>query len=360
MLDKITEFVSTHKVTSAVIAGVAALAVFGMSDRGGGQSPTPADSGFSTPGPGAPGPTNTGAPSGTTQHEVIDPNGFAQPVRALTIPVPRGWQAESTIRWDNVNGQCSSGMASPHIRMTSGREVIEILPGYLATTDSSNITNRGSRPGDFCVVANAPTGDALVRTVMLPRMRQGVRVDRIVNAPLTPNLQQMKAQFDQLAQSSPGMRVDVYLIEVWLTHSDGTIEVMALDGYAFAYPQMIQGVPPIVLNNNSGILSVRAASAQRAQELLQTARGLIAAAQWDPQWRSQIDETLRTVSAPPRSSAGPRGEPGPGVDMDRWRREQERDHRRNREFIDTVIREVERCYDPETGRTYEVSIHIGC
>ncbi|MCR6643762.1 MAG: hypothetical protein NVV62_04185 [Terricaulis sp.] len=355
MLDKITQFVAAHKVTSAVIAGVGALAVFGMADRGPSPAQGPSDGGMTAPGSNTPGPSNTRAPSGTTAHEVIDPNGFAQPVRALTIPVPNGWQAESTIRWDNVNGQCSAGLASPHIRMTSGdrRELIEILPGYLVTTDSSNITNRGSQPGDFCVLANTPTGDVLMRTVILPRLRQGVRIDRIVSAPLTPSQQQQKAQMEQLAQASPGVRIDVYTIEAWLTHQDGATEVLVADGYALAYPQMIQGVPPIVLNNNNGIVSVRASSQQRVQELLQTARGLIAAAQWDPQWRGQVDETIRTVSAPQRpSSRGPRYSSGPntGFDMDQWRRDQARDDRQQRDRIDS-IREVERCYDPETGRT---------
>jgi len=364
MLDKITQFVAAHKVTSAVIAGVGALAVFGMAERGPSPAQGPNDGGIAIPGSDTSGPSGTRAPSGTTSHEVIDPNGFAQPVRALTIPVPRGWQAESTIRWDNVNGQCSAGMASPHIRMTSGdrRELIEILPGYLVTTDSSNITNRGSRPGDFCVIANTPTGDALMRTLILPRLRQGVRIDRIVSAPLTPSQQQQKAQMEQLAQASPGVRIDVYTIEAWLTHQDGTTEVLVADGYALAYPQMIQGVPPIVLNSNNGMLSVRAASPQRVQELLQTARSLIAAAQWDPQWRGQVDETIRTVSAPQRpATRGPRYSSGPntGFDMDQWRRDQARDDRQQRDRIDS-IREVERCYDPETGRTYEVSIHVGC
>jgi hypothetical protein len=50
---------------------------------------------------------------------------------------------------------------------------------------------------------------------------------------------------------------------------------------------------------------------------------------------------------------------GGGFDMDRWREEQRRDDRAQRDRIDS-IREVESCYDPETGTTVEVSIHVGC
>lgn len=56
-------------------------------------------------------------------------------------------------------------------------------------------------------------------------------------------------------------------------------------------------------------------------------------------------------------AAAPSSEPG--FDMEGWRREQRRDDIEQRERVDT-IREVERCYDPETGTTVEVSIHTGC
>lgn len=57
----------------------------------------------------------------------------------------------------------------------------------------------------------------------------------------------------------------------------------------------------------------------------------------------------------PYSDGGGDGE----FDMDEWRREQRRDDRRQQEEID-VIREVERCYDPETGEVIEVPISVGC
>jgi hypothetical protein len=51
--------------------------------------------------------------------------------------------------------------------------------------------------------------------------------------------------------------------------------------------------------------------------------------------------------------------PGGTIDMDEWRRRQRQDDREQRDRIDT-IREVQRCYDPDTGETREVSIHDGC
>ncbi|MCR6643764.1 MAG: hypothetical protein NVV62_04195 [Terricaulis sp.] len=47
------------------------------------------------------------------------------------------------------------------------------------------------------------------------------------------------------------------------------------------------------------------------------------------------------------------------AEMERWRQSQAREDQIQRDRIDS-IREVERCYDSETGRSYEVSIHVGC
>ena len=62
---------------------------------------------------------------------------------------------------------------------------------------------------------------------------------------------------------------------------------------------------------------------------------------------------------PPESGYPPAGGSGGGsgggseFDMDEWREQQERDDERQRQEID-VIREVERCYNPETGEVVEV------
>ncbi len=360
MLDKIRDFVTKHQSATAVAAVLAGLTLYAAYDNAGAGNTQGGGGEWNVPG------TSTG---GTTPHEVIDQSGFERPVRALTIPVPQGWQVQSEIYWDNIaNGQCSAGVASPHIRMTSadGREQIEILPGFLVTTNSDNITNRGSRPGDFCVIALTDSGESLLRTIVVPRLRAGARIDRVVAVPLTQEQQALKNQLEQLARASGQMRADVYSLEAWLSHPDGTAEVLLVSGYVLASPQIIAGVPPLVSNTNEGIISVRAAP-QRLEALLQTARALVEAAQFDPAWKSQIDETLRVISAPQRGGArggggrggGGGGGGGGGVDMDRWREDQRRDDEAQRRRIET-IRETERCYDPETGRSYEVSIHVGC
>lgn len=368
MLDQIRAFVAKNQVTSAVAAALGAIALYAAFDSGG----TAATAGGDGQGGGGwTAPTGGGADGGRGGgHEVIDSQGFDRPVTAMTVQLPPGWQAQSQIRWDNINGQCSTNIASAHILMRSGdgREQIEIMPGFLATTDAQAIYSRGSQPGDFCVVAMADSGEALIRGLIIPRLRAGAQIERINNVALTQEQQQLQAQLQQMVQSGGGqMRAVVYSLEAWLRHSDGSAEVIAVSGFLFAGPQLIAGVPPLVSNYNDHILSVRT-SPDRLPDLLQTARGVIASVQFNPEWKASVEETRRILTQPATrtggggtrvSGGGGSGGGGGGFDMEEWRRRQQQDDAEQRRRIDT-IREVERCYDPETGRVYEVSIHVGC
>ena len=362
MLDQIRDWVAKNQVKSAVGAALGALALYAAYDSGGSGA-----GGLGGGGQGGDG--GWTAPSGGNAHEVVDSQGFDRPVRAMTVALPPGWQAQSQVRWDNVNGQCSTMIASPQITMRSGdgREQIEVLPGFLVTTDAQAIGGRGSQPGDFCVIAVAESGEALITNFIVPRLRPGARLESINQVPLTPAQQQMLANLQQMAASTGGqMRPGVYSLEAFLRHPDGTAEVLAVSGYFLGGPQMMAGVPPLVSNYNDQIIAVRA-TPDRLPALLQTARGIVANAQLNPEWQSSVEETRRVLTRPAdgrgggtRVSAGGGGSGGGGgFDMDRWREDQRRDDGDQRDRIDQ-IREVERCYDPETGRTYEVSIHVGC
>jgi len=366
VLDQIRDFVTKHQVATAIAAALGAIMLYAAYD--GGNQTAPGGGGGWTPVNGGGG-AGGGAGGAGGGHEVIDQQGFDRPVRAMTLQLPPGWQAQSEVRWDNINGQCSTNIASPHVVMRSGdgREQIEILPGFLASTDPQAIRSRGSQPGDYCIIAMAPTGEAMIQSIILPRLRAGARLQRITPVALTPEQQQQQAQMQQIAQSTGGsMQAVVYSLEALLTHSDGSAEILAVSGYLFAGQQIMAGVPPLVSNYNSHIISART-TPDRVQALMQTARGIVTNAQFNPEWRASVEETQRVLTRPAdRSGRGPvvaagggGSGGGGGFDMDRWRREQERDDGIQRDRID-AIREVERCYDPETGRTYEVSIHVGC
>ncbi len=304
---------------------------------------------------------------GTVPCKIIDTEGFDRPMTAYTIDIPAGWTAAAQIRWDNRNGQCTFSVASPNIRLTSpdGTAQIEILPGFLISNYGDVFANRGSRPGDYCVVTMADTGEKLVRDVALPRLRRGWTVDTMTSVALPPNV---KSLADMARSSGDGSRVEPYSVETVLRSPDGNAyEKLTMSGVAVTSPQIIQGVPPQMLNQNIQTIAVRGPRNQ-LDGLEAMALAVLASSKSDPEWQREMNafrEGLARASRPlpprrgPSSSSGSGSSGNPGFDMDGWRRGQRADDNAQDRRID-VIREEEDCVDPETGRVYKVSIHIGC
>ena len=136
----------------ARLLGCTFLAACAACDNAGGNP-------FGGMGPGSDG-------GGLAAHSITDANGFERPMEAVRIMVPRGWRVGSSVKWDG-NGQCSLDIASPMARLTSpdGLQVIDLLPGFLVSTWADPILNRGIQPADYCVVAKAESGEALLREV---------------------------------------------------------------------------------------------------------------------------------------------------------------------------------------------------
>jgi hypothetical protein len=309
---------------------------------------------------------------GTVPYKVIDTEGFDRPMTAFTMDIPAGWTVAAQMRWDNRNGQCSVDIASANIRLTSpdGSAQIEFLPGYMVSNYSDIFLNRGSRPGDYCVIAMADSGEKLVRDIALPQLRRGWTVESMTAVALPPSV---KLLADAARSGGGNARVEPYAIETILRSPDGNrFEKLAMAGVAVTQPQIIEGLAPNLLNQNTQNWAVRGPRAQLGQ-LEATARAIMASVKADPEWQramSAFRERLARASQPrpPRggsssggSSSGGSSSGGtdPGFDMGGWRRDQRRDDKEQERRVDG-IREEEECVDPETGRRYTVSIHVGC
>ncbi len=195
--------------------------------------------------------------------EVYDRNGFEKPVLALTIEVPAGWKAEANIRWDNVDGQCSYGVASPDIVMTSadGREQFAFLPGYFVSNYVDFIVNRGSKVGDYCRVARANSGESLMRDIAIPRLLPGWSVRTVASVTPPRDVQENS----DLLRSMPigDMRITPYAVEAFADSPDGqAVEKMYLAGIVTESPTIIAGVPGMMLNQNA-VLADQARSCAR-------------------------------------------------------------------------------------------------
>lgn len=339
---------------------VAIFAVFSLSACApGGQNGTTTDTGFGGTG---------GATGATTPHQIIDREGFGKPILAMTIDVPNGWTAASQIRWDSANGQCSLAVASPNVRLTSsdGSAQIEFLPGYIVSSFSDTIRARGSTVGDYCVVAMADSGEALVRDIAVPSLRPGWAIESMTSVALPADL---KSSVERLqAATGGGSNHQPYAIETMLRSPDGAlVEKLFMAGFVTTSAQTMPGMRPLMINQNTQTWAVRAPR-ERIAEIDAIGKAVGASLKIDPTWKRAMDdhfEQLNRRSRPsPRgggSSGGSGGSSGgrPGFDMDGWRERDRRSDIEQDKRID-VIREEQDCVDPETGRVYKVSIHTGC
>lgn len=62
--------------------------------------------------------------------EIIDPNGFERPMRAITLQIPQGWRSEGQVRWQ-PQAACQAEATQFVFRASdpTGRAGIEVIPG---------------------------------------------------------------------------------------------------------------------------------------------------------------------------------------------------------------------------------------
>ena len=336
----------------ARLLGCTFLAACAACDNAGGNP-------FGGMGPGSDG-------GGLAAHSITDANGFERPMEAVRIMVPRGWRVGSSVKWDG-NGQCSLDIASPMARLTSpdGSQVIDILPGFLVSTWADPILNRGIQPVDYCVVARAESGEALMRVVAGPRLKPGAALQSLTRQPIPAELEQAVQQ--QRSQMLPGGTFDAYAVAGSFRSADGAAEEkIVLKGSVMTLPPLGNGIPQMVLNENNYNLALRAPPGRMA-ELERLAATVVASVRFNPEWQRRVNEVRRKMAEATNDAIHERGRiisrrsrHGGRPRTSDWQRDQDRRDYEHRRFIDEVIREEQRCYDPETGEVVTVPTSIGC
>ena len=242
----------------------------------------------------------------TGRHVVMDSIALGRPMPVLELMVPSGWRAESAVRWDNINGQCSRDIASPMFRLTSadGKASIEQFPGFLVTTSEQAIHGRGSMPGDFCVLGMADSGEAFARNVAIPFLRPQSRIEGMRQVPLEAAVTAI-TQTVQHAAAGGAMRVLPYQIEALLANDDGTREKIVLGGVILLGQQMMPGVPPVMINQNNVAYGVRARP-DRMAEVEDLARRVRASIRPNQQWVAAVESIQSRLTKPvfPRPTGG--------------------------------------------------------
>jgi hypothetical protein len=309
-------------------------------------------------------------PVRSTVYTVFDKGGPVGAGPALDVVPPTGWRVESAVRWDNVNGNCSMAIGSPMFRMTSpdGRSSIEMLPGFLVTTSEQEIRRRGSVPGDFCILAMATNGEQLAGQVAVPFLRPQARITGMRQVALAPSIASMVPRIEQMRAS--GVNMIPYTVETMVSNPDNTVEKITLGGVVQVFPQMMQGVLPLVVNQNFVGYTVRAPEAQFAATEMLAAK-VRASIKYRPAWQQAVaayqNRLTKPVFAQPGSrpsgqngwngggSGGGTGGYNGGNTGSTGSQTNDIIHRRN---VDS-IREEQRCQLAD-GTVVVVSIHTGC
>lgn len=104
--------------------------------------------------------------------EIIDPNGFEQPMRAATISIPAGWRAQGQIRWQpRAACQAEATMVEFKASDPSGAFGVEIIPATAWQTNNLPVM----QPTGGCPNWRAETPRQFL-TALAAKIRPGARV----------------------------------------------------------------------------------------------------------------------------------------------------------------------------------------
>lgn len=224
--------------------------------------------------------------------EIIDPNGFAQPMVAATIVVPEGWRSSGGVRWQ-PQAPCQADATQFQFvsQDGSGFFAVEIIPG--AAWQANNLPVPQQGPGcPFLAITSAQQ----YVTALVQRIRPGATVLDYRPRPdliKTPRLQPLPVQgIEQRLVTEGGEALIGYQIRGQAVRE--VIQVIT-DVYFTRMPGVVPGevrefmtgsaMPAFAMRAPEGALNFAAADAIRASLTL------------DPAWQAKMQEHQNANSA---------------------------------------------------------------
>ncbi|MCB1675034.1 MAG: hypothetical protein KDI01_02010 [Halioglobus sp.] len=306
--------------------------------------------------------TSPALPDGAVRAErvnIVDRNGFEQPMTAATMLVPAGWKTQGGIQWAANTSGC--GPTTPHVNwMASAPDdsaAVMLLPEQQFTGMRANMP----MPQNPCPNLMVTDADDFFRW-FAGATRQG---GRILDMRQRPDI---KAQLDAMMPppmpAGMGMEMRqwaqaVDLLLAFNVNGADVREVMTI-GAMFSYSAMpdamggkmenmfIGTIPSFVMRAPNGALDFNQAEMIRASYRA------------DPQWRARMAQhnakIARTRAKGAADTAALRRKTFDEISQmrqDSWRRQQEASDRGQREFSE-AIRGVETYNDPYNGGTVEL------
>ncbi|MBW8368653.1 MAG: hypothetical protein K0M70_12450 [Arenimonas sp.] len=220
------------------------------------------------------------AGGGMQRVSVIDPSGFGQPMPALWVQIPAGWQTSGGVVW---NAQAPCG-ATPgfqwQAQSADGRQRLEMLPPDAWTWDNLGM----DLPGGSCPRLPITTVQAYLQS-LVERMRPGARVldyrsrDDLVRTPPMPS----DAQTRHWKQGGEML--------VAYTGPSGEVRESFLAVVQFSETTMAGVMPGEVRKFISGIAgSPVVATAPAGQLDLAVVTHFANSLQPDPQWQARMNQ----------------------------------------------------------------------
>ncbi|MBI4905373.1 MAG: hypothetical protein HY820_17190 [Acidobacteria bacterium] len=246
------------------------------------------------------------------QIQVIDQQGFGQPVEVVRLLVPSDWRDQSGVTWDNQQLRCPANIIQIRLQAASadGLSAIEYAPGYLwqAATDPmmQQILRQQAAARTGCDTGPVTSAVDYLRQAVIPRMRPGAR---IVKA--EPMAAMTQAKQSQLAQSyqpmvqagyvrsyradSASVRIEYtrsgQAVEEWVMATLVTVATPSANTAALMQGQMNMSALTYSVMSE-GVLSVRAPAGRFDNKLAAT---MMASTRPNPQYQAAVSQFLANM-----------------------------------------------------------------
>lgn len=161
------------------------------------------------------GSTNAGLPKDAIElkrFDVMDNQGFSQPMTVLSFLAPADWKLEGGAQW-NFNTQCSQEIVSIQARVTSpdGKQSFEVFPQYTAFWGDNQIYNDITR-NKGCNTGPPFSSADFIKQLFIPGFRQGAQVVSLESRPKVAQAEYQKEMTiygDLIRQMNATLQVDV-------------------------------------------------------------------------------------------------------------------------------------------------------
>lgn len=333
--------------------------------------------------------TSTGEPSSAArageesyvvlrQVRVMDRHGFGQPVEALRMLVPSGWDFQGQVQWNSAGIQCPYNVVQLSLRASSadGSTGFELFPDYTWQWSEDPTARRMLRQSQQmygtggCEMA-PPVGAAqFVEESLIPSVRRGAQVVRSEPLPEAARAHH-RAVRQQLAAAGMAnvqgaeLQADAARVlirresrEEWIV---GTVRHMAM-----ASPSMSrmmgyggQAYARSFTSTATNLYAVYAPAGQieSNRDLFAT---LLATVQLNPRWLAAVNQvmvnlgSIQTAGAAARSRIWTRtAREISDIQMQAYEQQQAVQDAMAEQFSQT-IRGVETFHDPQTGESWEL------